>query len=94
MVVAPGSVVVGARGMWDLPGPEIEPTSPALASGFLATVSLGKSKKRSLKWTLSGAKCCRGPVLRDGGHAVRGPRWECGGGLVAESFPTLAIVIP
>ena len=31
--------------MWDLPGPEIEPVSPALAGGFLTTVPPGKSLK-------------------------------------------------
>ena len=31
------------HGMWDLPRPEIEPVSPALASGFLTTVPPGKS---------------------------------------------------
>ena len=31
------------RGMWDLPGPGIEPASPALAGGFLTTVPPGKS---------------------------------------------------
>ena len=31
------------RGMWDLPGPGIEPMSPALAGGFLTTVPPGKS---------------------------------------------------
>ena len=31
------------RGMWDLPGPGLEPVSPALAGGFLTTVPLGKS---------------------------------------------------
>ena len=30
------------RGMWDLPGPGIEPVSPALAGGFLTTVPPGK----------------------------------------------------
>ena len=30
-------------GMWDLPGPGLEPVSPALAGGFLTTVSPGKS---------------------------------------------------
>ena len=30
------------RGMWDLPGPGIEPVSPALAGGFLSTVPPGK----------------------------------------------------
>ena len=30
------------HGMWDLPGPGIEPRSPALASGFLTTEPPGK----------------------------------------------------
>ena len=30
-------------GMWDLPGPGIEPMSPALAGGFLTTEPPGKS---------------------------------------------------
>ena len=30
------------RGMWDLPGPGLEPVSPALAGGFLTTVPAGK----------------------------------------------------
>ena len=30
--------------MWDLPGPEIEPVSPALAGGFLTTAPPRKSK--------------------------------------------------
>ena len=29
--------------MWDLPGPGIEPVSPAMAGGFLTTVPPGKS---------------------------------------------------
>ena len=29
--------------MWDLPGPGIEPVSPALAGGFLTTAPTGKS---------------------------------------------------
>ena len=29
--------------MWDLPGPGLEPVSPALAGGFLTTVPTGKS---------------------------------------------------
>ena len=32
------------RGMWDPPGPGIEPVSPALAGGFLTTVPPGKSR--------------------------------------------------
>ena len=31
------------RGMWDLPGPGLEPVSPALAGVFLTTVPPGKS---------------------------------------------------
>ena len=31
-------------GMWDLPGPGIEPASPALAGGFLTTAPPGKSQ--------------------------------------------------
>ena len=31
------------RGMWDLPGPGLEPGSPALAGGFLTTVPPGKT---------------------------------------------------
>ena len=31
------------RGMWDLPGPGLEPVSPALAGGFLTSAPLGKS---------------------------------------------------
>ena len=30
------------RGMWDLPGPGLEPTSPALAGSFSTTVPSGK----------------------------------------------------
>ena len=32
------------RGMWDLPGPGIKPTFPALAGGFLTTGPPEKSK--------------------------------------------------
>ena len=31
------------HGMWDLPGPGLEPVSPALAAGFLTTAPPGKS---------------------------------------------------
>ena len=31
------------HGMWDLPGPGLEPVSPALAGGFLTTAPWGKS---------------------------------------------------
>ena len=32
------------RGMWDLPGPRLEPVSPALEGGFLITEPPGKSQ--------------------------------------------------
>ena len=49
VVVACGLGSCGIRakllgGMWDLPGPGIEPVSPALAGGFLTTAPPGKSK--------------------------------------------------
>ena len=31
--------------MWDLPGPGLEPMSPALAGGFLTTAPPGKSRE-------------------------------------------------
>ena len=31
--------------MWDLPGPGLEPVSPALAGGFLTTAPPGKPEK-------------------------------------------------
>ena len=35
--------------MWDLPGPGLEPVSPALAGGFVTTVPPGKPLSRFLK---------------------------------------------
>ena len=37
-----GSQAQLLRGMWDPPGPGLEPVCPALAGGFLTTVPLGK----------------------------------------------------
>ena len=34
--------------MWDLPGPGLEPVSPALAGRFLTTVPPGKPNKASI----------------------------------------------
>ena len=39
-----GSQAKFLRGMWDLPGPGLEPVSPALAGGFLTTEPPGKPK--------------------------------------------------
>ena len=38
-----GAQALVARSMWNLPGPGIEPVSPALASAVLVTVPPGKS---------------------------------------------------
>ena len=48
VVVARGLSSCGSRAqllhdMWDLPGPGLEPVSPALAGGFLTTAPPGKS---------------------------------------------------
>ena len=37
------------RSMWDLPGPGLEPVSPALAGGFLTTALPGKSRFFTLR---------------------------------------------
>ena len=49
--------------MWDLPGPGIEPVSPALAGGFLTTVPPGKSCASVFKGSgsiIDGKKICTG----------------------------------
>ena len=50
------------RGMWNLPGPGLEPVSPALADGFLTTVPPGKPCTSALiikeKGTLTRCKEC------------------------------------
>ena len=40
--------------MWDLPGPGLEPGSPALAGGFLTTTPPGKSELVISEWKESG----------------------------------------
>ena len=45
--------------MWDLPGPGVEPVSPALAGGFLTTAPPGKSHLFILfLWGGGGAPHC------------------------------------
>ena len=47
--------------MWDLPGPGLEPVSPALAGGFLTTVPPGKYQNDILKVSYAtNDKCGRG----------------------------------
>ena len=40
------------RGMWDIPGPGLEPVSPALAGGFLTTAPPGKPPICSFFWSV------------------------------------------
>ena len=40
------------RGMWDLPGPGIEPVTPALGGGFLNTAPPGKPESSHILFTL------------------------------------------
>ena len=42
--------------MWDLPGPGLEPMSPALAGSFLTTVPPGKSKENLLNKKIKNKK--------------------------------------
>ena len=54
------------RGMWELPGPGLEPLSPALAGGFLTTVPPGKPGAWSLG--LPGSKRTRAQVPQPQNH--------------------------
>ena len=47
-----GAQALLLHGMWDLPGPGLEPVSPALAGGFLTTVPPGKSQNQHFNF------CC------------------------------------
>ena len=38
--------------MWDLPGPGLEPTSPALAGGFFTTTPPGKPGSFLFSWVI------------------------------------------
>ena len=49
------------RGMWDLPGPGLEPVSPALAGGFLITAPPGKPLKFQIDY-LAKDKVTKGPA--------------------------------
>ena len=45
-------------GMWDLPGPGLEPVSPALAGGFLTTEPPGKSWTTNINSVVVSFCCC------------------------------------
>ena len=55
--------------MWDLPGPGLEPMSPALAGGFLTTVPPGKSCLKCLEWGQPPDKIFAALVILGGGGA-------------------------
>ena len=40
--------------MWDLPGPGLEPVSPALAGGFLTTAPSGKPDGDDFRLSIEG----------------------------------------
>ena len=77
-IIEPGSVVVAhgpscIHGMLNLPGPGVEPVSPALAGGFLSTAPPGKSLPHHLKFSFftylviygcAGSLLCAGCSLR------------------------------
>ena len=44
------------RGTWDLPGPGLEPVSPAWAGGFLTTAPPGKPRLMAFRLELSGTE--------------------------------------
>ena len=43
-------------GMWDLPGPGIEPVSPTLAGRFLSTGPPRKSNEHNIAWSVNSIK--------------------------------------
>ena len=72
--------------MWDLPGPGIEPVSPALAGGFLTTESPQKPKK--LKFKRGIGKKCSSDFLGEGERQALHTRnleniWRKEGGAVS-----------
>ena len=60
------------HGMWDLPGPGIEPVSRALAGGFLTTGPPGKSAELTLFDDSIWEKAVT--ILKD--SMASGGRWE------------------
>ena len=77
------------RGTWDLPGPGLEPVSPALAGGFLTTAPPGKPQFClflflffKLFLAALGLRCCvRAFSLQQVGATLRCGAWasHCGG---------------
>ena len=58
-----GAQALLLRGMWDPPGPGLEPVSPALAGGFLTTAPPGKPSRQILNRCTT-REVPRGKVLR------------------------------
>ena len=57
--------------MWDLPGPGLEPVSPALASGFLTTAPPGKPSPQFLIVIFELSVEDRAGFLLDGSGGVK-----------------------
>ncbi|KAJ8782908.1 hypothetical protein J1605_009516 [Eschrichtius robustus] len=79
--------------MWDLPGPGLEPVSPALVGGFLTTVLPGKSLCRSCLLTQQGETKFQRPcplhLSAPESHLLRG-MWDLPGPGFEPVSPALA----
>ena len=72
------------RGMWDLPGPGLQPVSPALADGFLTTAPPGKPPEMLIQvqqvvLVTANPNYCRLPKRRPCMHHQQF-LWNCGVG--------------
>ena len=66
--------------MWDLPGPGLEPMSPALAGGFLTTAPPGKpyfifirdawERKKEMRWSITCKDVHDSPLMVCGRETV------------------------
>ena len=56
--------------MWDLPGPGLEPVSPALAGGFLTTAPPGTPGTDALLFLLYSIDQCQWPNLESDWESI------------------------
>ena len=72
-----GALAQLLRGMWDPPGPGLEPVSPALASGFLTTAPPGKSLEHRLEGGEGGSRVDIGrwAFQEDDAASAKALRW-------------------
>ena len=57
--------------MWDLPGPGLEPRSPALAGGYLTTAPPGKSQSADFMVRSSASTFAQEDSVKGQGYKVR-----------------------